>query len=100
MHNLYRCPGANRDRIDPSYTWDTIYVEDDEVPAMLKAGWHVSIQAAWEARGVVQQAPETPADDAPPTRAEMERKAAELGIKVDRRWGDSTLAARIAEALK
>ena len=39
-------------------------------------------------------------DNAPPTRDEMERKASELGIKVDKRWSDKTLAERIDEALK
>ena len=39
-------------------------------------------------------------DDAPPTRDELERKAAELRIKVDKRWGDKTLAERIEKALK
>jgi hypothetical protein len=39
-------------------------------------------------------------DDAPPTRDELERKAAELRIKVDKRWGDKTLAERIETALK
>jgi len=34
------------------------------------------------------------------SEAEMERKAAELGIKVDKRWSDKTLAERIDEALK
>ena len=39
-------------------------------------------------------------DDAPPTRDELERKAAELRIKVDKRWSDKTLAERIEKALK
>jgi hypothetical protein len=39
-------------------------------------------------------------DDAPPTRAELEAKAAELGIKIDKRWSDKTLGERIDEALK
>ena len=39
-------------------------------------------------------------DNAPPTREELEAKAAELGIKVDKRWSDKTLAERIDEALK
>lgn len=38
-------------------------------------------------------------DDAPPTRAELEAKAAELGIKVDKRWSDKTLGERIETAL-
>jgi len=39
-------------------------------------------------------------DDAPPTRDELERKAAELRIKVDKRWSDKTLTERIESALK
>lgn len=42
---------------------------------------------------------EPDADDAPPTRAELEAKAAELGIKVDKRWSDKTLGERIESAL-
>jgi hypothetical protein len=38
-------------------------------------------------------------DDAPPTRAELEAKACELGIKVDKRWSDKTLGERIESAL-
>lgn len=38
-------------------------------------------------------------DDAPPTRAELEQKATELGIKFDGRTTDKKLAAKIAEAL-
>lgn len=38
-------------------------------------------------------------EDAPPTRAELEQKATELGIKFDGRTTDKKLAAKIAEAL-
>ena len=38
-------------------------------------------------------------DDAAPTRAELEAKADELGIKVDKRWSDKTLGEKIAAAL-
>lgn len=41
-----------------------------------------------------------PADDAPPTRAELEAKATELGVKFDGRWGDKRLSDAIAAALK
>jgi len=41
-----------------------------------------------------------PADSAEPTRAELEQKATELGIKFDARYGDKTLAKRIQAALK
>jgi len=42
-------------------------------------------------------APE-PADDAPPTRAEMIAQAEKLGIDVDKRWGDKRLMAEIDKA--
>ena len=41
-----------------------------------------------------------PADDAPPTRAELEAKATDLGIKWDGRWGDKRMADAIAAKLK
>jgi hypothetical protein len=40
-----------------------------------------------------------PTDDAPPTRAEMLQQAQILGIKVDKRWSDATLMAKINEAM-
>ena len=40
-----------------------------------------------------------PADDAPPTRAEMLQQAEILGIKADKRWSDATLMAKISAAM-
>ncbi len=40
-----------------------------------------------------------PTDDAPPTRSEMLQQAEILGIKVDKRWSDATLMAKINEAM-
>lgn len=88
MQDLYRCPGSIRDTIDKSLTWDSVSVEDDEVPAMLKAGWFPSIA----------QASKTP-EEAPPTRDELERKAAELGLKFDGRTTDRKLSQMIAESV-
>ena len=39
------------------------------------------------------------ADDAPPTRVEMLQQAEILGIKVDKRWSDATLLAKINAAM-
>jgi hypothetical protein len=51
---------------------------------------------------VVEPAPE-PApvadDNPPPTRAEMMQQAELLGLKVDRRWSDETLLAKINAAM-
>lgn len=40
-----------------------------------------------------------PADNAPPTRAEMLQQAEILGIKPDKRWSDATLLAKINAAM-
>lgn len=71
------------------------------VEKRLAEGWSASKADAIAAKTAVPVAAAEPAsDDAPPTRDELERKAAELRIKVDKRWGDKTLAERIEKALK
>jgi hypothetical protein len=40
-----------------------------------------------------------PEDNAPPTRAELETKARELGLKFDGRTSDKTLLRRITQAI-
>ena len=47
----------------------------------------------------ISQAP-VPDDDAPPTRAELEQKAIELGVKFDGRTTDGALLRRINAAMK
>lgn len=66
--------------------------EGDEA---LAAGWH---ETPPEARNPGESAPKT--DEAPPTRAELEAKAAEIGLAFDGRIGDKKLLAMIAEKLK
>lgn len=78
-------------------------------------GWSTSKAAAVAPELVVAAAPATapaaPAldasvgipdadDDSPPTRKELEAKATELGIKVDKRWSDKTLSERVDDVLK
>lgn len=48
---------------------------------------------------VVQIVEAVPEDDAPPTRAELEAKAKELGIKFDGRTGDKKLGQLIQDKL-
>lgn len=62
-----------------------------EQAAALADGWGLSLNA---------EPADAPADDAPPTRAELEAKATELGLKWDGRWGDKRLTDAIAAALK
>ena len=74
------------------------------VEKRLAEGWSTSKADAIAAKTAVPVAAAAvlsdDVSDAPPTRDELERKAAELRIKVDKRWGDKTLAERIETALK
>lgn len=75
-----------------------------DLEAAQSEGWHLdqyAAKAAHEASisGSVSGA-QTDEEQAAPTRAELEQKAAEMGVKFDGRISDKTLAARIAAALK
>jgi hypothetical protein len=103
MSMLYKAPGPHF--CDGSMV-DYIVVPDhldDETEA---SGWFRTIPEALAsvepvvASGPVLDAFEVVPDDAPPTRAEMEQKATELGVKFNVRTTDDKLLARIDEALK
>jgi hypothetical protein len=93
-------------------TWGCKTVNDAaEHHAALCDGWHDTMQSAIESAGnakpsrranVSSPMPSVNVeqDNSAPTRAEMETKAAELGIKFDGRTGDKRLLERINEALK
>jgi hypothetical protein len=73
------------------------HVEDlAQYHAAKKAGWFDSVPEALESfrSGKVAE----PEDNAPPTRAEMEQRAKELGIKFDGRTTDAALLRKISEA--
>lgn len=77
----------------------------DELDAAIESGWHESFAEMLEpkAKVVETQTPEPepePANDAAPTRAELEQKATELGLKFDGRTSDKKLGELIDEALK
>lgn len=78
---------------------------DDEVEARLAEGWHTdpnAAAAAGQAPGPVAGDASTEDDEdeaTPPTRAELEAKARELGIEFDGRNSDKKLAAKITAAL-
>lgn len=96
------------------YDLRVVHTKDD-LDAALADGWFLdqyAAKAAHEAAALAAQpapaagagdagadAAAVPADDAPPTRAELEQKAAELGVKFDGRVSDKTLAQRIADKL-
>lgn len=96
--------------------FDLLLADSQEAcDAALADGWHLdqyAAKAAHEAAALAAvpaaaagagdagaAAAAVPADTQPPTRAELEQKATELGLKFDGRTGDKKLAAMIAEAL-
>jgi len=102
---VYRCPG---DRWGPPHTtYQSIGVTDQKAfDKALADGWFATLVEAVDA--YLKPAPEAPSfevikeipEDAPPTRNEMLTKAAEIGLTVDKRWSDKTLANKIIEALE
>lgn len=87
----------------------------EALDAALADGWcldQYAAKAAHEAAALAAQpaaaevagdagaaAAAVPGDDAPPTRAELEQKALELGVRFGGRVSDKTLAQRIADKL-
>jgi hypothetical protein len=101
---VYRSPGPHWG--PPGKTYDCKGVEPEELAQAVANGWHESFLAAVGLEPVdapaVEVQPEPapePADNAPPTRAEMMQQAELLGLKVDRRWSDETLLAKINAAM-
>lgn len=88
---LYQHPGPH---LIHGGRFDYVVVPDEDVEAKLAEGWHLTTDAARAAAEAPQE------DSAAPTRAELEAKATELGIKFDGRTSDKTLGEKIAAALK
>jgi hypothetical protein len=88
---VLRYPGSKAQLQDGAY--DYLIVDADDVGSALADGWHRTAAEA-KAAGTPKDEPKP---DAEPTRAELEQKATELGIKFDGRTGDKKLAALIAE---
>ncbi len=84
---VYKCPGPHSKR-GHSYAWRGC--ADAEQWDILKAlGWFASFDEAVAGND----------DTSPPTRAEMEQKARELGLRFHPNIGDAALAERIAGAV-
>ncbi len=91
---VYKCPGPHARQ---GGTYDHAVVNDaDEHASQIGAGWFNTLPEAIEGKPVTQ---EVPADDAAPTRAELEEKAKSLNIAFDGRTSDAKLLAKITEAL-
>lgn len=79
-----------------------IVYDEDALDAALADGWRLTTTEATE-QGAADHAhalaSHIAGPDAPPTRAELEQKATELGIEFSPRIGDAKLAERIEAAL-
>jgi len=92
---LYRCPGPHS---CAGGTFGYIGAEDQvEFDKCIADGWHPTLPEAMSPPADVRIV--EPDDGAPPTRAELESKAAELGLKFDGRTSDAKLGRMIAEAI-
>ena len=95
---VYKCPGAHQ---RPGGTYAYKGVKDEaEHAAALADGWFATLPDAIAGPAPAGSAPGADPADAPPTRAEIEQKAKELGVKFDGRTGDKKLSEAIAEKLK
>lgn len=101
---LYRAPGSHElHGVMVDYTT----VDASAVPEMLAAGWCLTpleaaaYQPPSDVVDVVKRVEDAVAEQfAPPTRAELESKATELGIRFDGRTSDKKLGALIAASLE
>lgn len=115
---VYRCPGTHQ---CPGGTFDYLAVRDQAaLDAAVKDGWHPALPDAiaekYGEKLAGRLAPlvdhlvppgALPADSGeaevlgedPPTRAELEQKARELGVRFTKKTADEDLSKAISEAL-
>lgn len=80
---------------------DYMIVENaGELDTAMADGWALTPEDAIIPPAIVVLDSVISPDDAPPTRAELEAKATELGIAFDGRTSDSKLASKINAALQ
>ena len=92
---LYRCPGPHEVH---GGKFDHTVVDDSEIEAAVADGWFLTTPEAKDARAASLR-PVEPAELVA-SRAELEQKATELGLKFDGRTGDKKLSHLIAAALE
>lgn len=74
--------------------------DEGDLSAAVADGWHLDQYAALDASQAADKSATASDENAKPTRAELEQKAAELGLKFDGRTSDRKLADAIAAKLK
>lgn len=84
---LYRYPGRMVELECGKF--DFVIVDEAEIEAHIKCGWSLTFA----------DLPHKINENAPPTRAELEEKAKQLGLRFDGRTSDAKLAANIEAVL-
>lgn len=99
---LYRFPAQGLDVAAlQEGNFDTLIVDGaDAHDAATAEGWSDTSPAAKDAHAAELEAKRLAAENAAPTRAELEAKATELGIKFDGRTSDKKLGDQISAALE
>lgn len=97
---VYKASGPHQ-RLGGTFDYKGVNTQE-EFDAAIEAGWYATLEEAIAPKRIQEQKDPTPepANDGAPTRAELEQKANELGLKFDGRTGDKKLGEMIAEALK
>jgi hypothetical protein len=91
---LYKAPGSHEIH---GGRFDYTIVNDDQIEATLAAGWYLTTT---EAKAAHEAALQDAADNAPPTRDELKRKADELGLSYPGNIPTEKLSAMVDAALK
>lgn len=89
---IYRSPGPHFGPPGKTYECSGVYV--DELHEKLQDGWFDTFLTAIN----IDITNEVDNNSAP-TRAELEQKASELGVKVSSKWSDQTLFEKINFAM-
>jgi hypothetical protein len=95
---LYHMPGS--EPIHGGHFATRIVKDEAERDAAIEEGWHETTPAAKEAHEAQQRGDVKVDDSKPPTRAELEQKATDLGIKFDGRTSAKKLTDLIAATLE
>lgn len=93
-------PSGSYQRLGGTFDYKGVNTQE-ELDAAIEAGWHADYAEMLNPKPTASHEPEPePANDAAPTRAELEQKASELSLKFDGRTSDKKLGELISEALK
>ncbi len=93
---LYKHPGKHKLHGD---MFDYIIVEEDEIEDTIAKGWSLTTTEAKSFVNEDMDLRDPAVENTPPTRAEMETKAKELGIRFPANTKDATLLKKINEKL-